>query len=55
MTFTESNQKQLDHQQIHNMNRLVKAVEEISEDEVMEEAMDFAVAVDRSPAITVEV
>ena len=33
---------------------LVKAVEEISEDEAVEETMDLAVAVDRSPAITVE-
>ena len=37
------------------MNQLVKAVEEILEDEAMEEPMDLAVAVDRSPAITVEV
>ena len=36
------------------MNRLVKAVEVISEDEAMEEPMDLAVAVDRSLAITVE-
>ena len=54
MTFTKSNQKNLDHQQVHNMNRLVKAMKEISEDEAMEEALALAVAVDRSPVITVE-
>ena len=36
------------------MNRLRVAVEEISEDEAMEEAMDLAVAVDQLPVITVE-
>ena len=54
MTCTESNQKHLDHQQVHNMNRLEKAVEAISEDEAVEEPMDLAVAMDMSPAITVE-
>ena len=55
MTFTESNQKRLDHQQVHSMNRLVKTVDQISEDEAVEEALALAVAVDRLPAITVEV
>ena len=54
MTFTESNQKHLDHQQVHNLTRLKVAVEEISEDEAVEEAMDLAVAVDQLPVITVE-
>ena len=55
MTFIESNQKHLDHQQVHNMNRLREAMEEILEDEAVEEAMDLAVAMDKLPAITVEV
>ena len=54
MTCIESNQKHLDHQQVHNMNRHRVAVEVISEDEAVEELMDLAVAVDRSHAITVE-
>ena len=52
MTSTESSQRHQDQQQFHNMNRLMMAVVEDSEDEVVVEA--FAVAMDRLFVTNVE-
>ena len=54
MKFIESSLRHLDQQQVHNMNWLMMAVEEISEDEAVEEALALVVAVDRLIDITVE-
>ena len=58
MTCTESSQRHQVQQQDHNRNWLMLAMEEDSEDEAMEEALDvvkaLAVVVDRSLVTTVE-
>ena len=58
MTHTESNQKHRVQQQDHRWIRLMEAVEEDSEDEVVEEALDeeggLAKVVDQSLVITAE-
>ena len=58
MTYTEFNRKQQVQQQDHSMNRLMMAMEEDLEDEVMEEALAvvkaLAMAVDLLPVTTME-